>query len=332
MPSLVKRLPMLLAALFSMLGTGQAFALDHLTVQMAFYPQGPQAYLFLAEEKGWFKDAGLDVEILNGRGSGFSIQVLSSGHADIGEGQLAPLVFAREHGADIKAIAEWYRTDGLSIIAPNDSGIKTPADLKGKRVGILAAGPWPPMLSNFLSQFHLTQDDLSLVYINAASLFTTYASKDIDALMSIDLAYTEANPVRPSINIQANDYGVKMPGDGLFARTEDLQGDKGKAIARFLQVCQRAMAYIYDGHQEEGAAAIRHLQPDSKLGVEELKEQVDFFEGFRDSASSKGKPPGFQTETDWQERVDYMKKTGMLKSSPSPDDFYTNALLSDSAK
>src|SRR5262249_38935971 len=61
-----------------------AAALDKLTVQLAFYPQGPQAYLFVAQTKGWFEKAGLQVELLDGRGSNYSMQVVSSGHADIG--------------------------------------------------------------------------------------------------------------------------------------------------------------------------------------------------------------------------------------------------------
>ncbi len=329
---LTRWLPVLLAPLFLVLGAAQAFALDHLSVQLAFYPQGPQTYLFLAKDKGWYRDAGLDVELLNGRGSNYSIQVLSSGHADIGEGHLTPLMFARQHGAKIKSIAEWYRADGLSLIVGKDTGIKTLADLKGKRIGIVAAGPWPPILPSFLKQFKLTKDDLQLVYLSAASLFTTYRAKQLDGLLTVDLAFTEANPLRPSVMFEASDYGVKIPGTGLYVREDELTGKKADIIKRFLKVSVRAIKYIANGHEAEGAEAIHHLRPQTKLSVEHLTAQVKMMKVYRETPATKGKPEGWQSPADWKERVAYLKGLGLLKGDPAATDFYTNALLPGAAK
>jgi NitT/TauT family transport system substrate-binding protein len=321
------RIGLLAAPLVALLAVAApARASDHLTVQLAFYPQGPQAYLFLAKKKGWFKNAGLDVDILDGRGSNYSMQVLSSGHADVGEGELPPLIFAREKGADVKAVAEWFKAEGPSIVVPKESGIHSPADLKGKRVGIVAAGPWPPLLKSFLHQFELTPDDLSLVYVNGPSLFSTYATKRVDAIMTVDLAFTEADPLRPSIDLRSLDYGVKLPGDGLYVRADELTAKKD-ALSRFLRICQRSVAYIYDGHAAEAAQAIRDLRPNTKLGFERLREQIELFSAFRFTPSTKGKPEGWQSTEDWVERLAYLKKAGLLKGNPAPTDFFSNALL-----
>lgn len=329
MPRLLVKILFTLIVLDAM-GNGQAFALDKLTVQMAFYPQGPQAYLFLAKEKGWFQQAGLDVDILDGRGSNYSMQVVSSGHADIGEGQLAPVVTAREKGARVKVIAEWYKSDGPALIVPQDSGINTPADLKGKKVVLIASGPWPPILDAFLKHFGLTQQDVSLLYVDSTALFTTYATKRADAMLSVDLAFTEANPLRPSRLMSAASYGVKLPGDGLFATQESI-AKKHDDLVRFLRVCREAIDYIYSqqNHVDEAVDAIRKIRPDTKLDPQLLHSQVVLYGPLRSSPATRDKPTGWQSSNDWSQRISYMRQAQILKSDHAPDEFFDNDLLED---
>ena len=306
--------------------SGDALALDHLTVQTAFYPQGPQAYLFLAQDKGWFEKAGLQVEILDGRGSNYSVQVLSSGHADVGEGELLPLVFARDAGIPIKVVAEWYEHEGPTIIVPRDSPIQSPKDLKGKKVLLTAAGPWPPLIDPFLKPFGLTKADLSLVYVDSTALFTIYASGQVDALMSVDLAFSEADPLRPSRNLRAVDYGVKLPGNGLYV-TEDMLKKRPDVLRRFLKVCGDALAYTYlEGHPDEAAEAIRKQRPNTKLPLEHLKMQVDMFKAFL-ARPADGKPIGWQSPQEWADQVAYIEAAHMLAHDHTPAEFYTNDLL-----
>jgi NitT/TauT family transport system substrate-binding protein len=326
MPSIFARsmLPLALALTFAV--SPPALALDKLTVQMAFYPQGPQAYLFLAKENGWFETAGLDVDLLDGRGSNYSMQVVSSGHADIGEGQLAPIAAAREKGARAKVIAEWFKTDGPAIIVPKDSAIQSPTDLKGKKAVLIASGPWPPILDSFFKIFGMTQQDLSLIYVDSTALFTTYATGGADAMLSVDLAYTEADPLRASRLMSAANYGVKLPGDGLFA-TEDTIAKRRDVLVRFLKVSRQAIDYIYAGHEEEAAEAIRKIRPDTKLDAERLHSQIVLYGPLRPSPATQDKPTGWQSNEDWQQRIDFMRQAQMLKSAHTPDEFFDNSLL-----
>jgi NitT/TauT family transport system substrate-binding protein len=317
--------------LMTTIASGPALALDKLTVQMAFYPQGPQAYLFLAKEKGWFETAGLDVDILDGRGSNYSMQVVSGGHVDIGEGQLAPIASAREKGARVKVIAEWFKKDGPAIVAPNESDIKSPGDLKGKKAVLIASGPWPPILDPFLRTFGMTQQDVTLVYVDSTALFTTYARGVVDAMLTVDLAYTEANPMRPSRLISAADYGVKLPGNGLFA-TEDTLAKKRDALIRFLKVSREALDYIYAGHEDEAVDAIRKIRPDVKLSAERLRSQIDMFGPLRPSPTTADKPTGWQSSEDWSERIAFMKNAQMLKADHAPGDFFANDLMEAAAR
>jgi NitT/TauT family transport system substrate-binding protein len=308
-----------------------AQALEPLTVQLAFYPQGPQAYLFLAKDKGWFDKAGLAVELLDGRGSNYSMQVVSSGHADIGEGQLTPMASAREKGARVKAIAEWFKKDGPALVVPQESAINSPADLKGKKAVLIAAGPWPPLLDSFLKQFGMTQSDLTLMYVDSTALFSTYATGAADAMLTVDLAFSEANPRRASRLMSAVDYGVKLPGDGLYV-TEDTLAQKQATLTKFIAVCIAALDYIYDGHEAEAVDAIKAQRPELKLTPETLRFQVDMYRPLRFSPATEGHPVGWQSGEDWKERIAFMTQIGLLKAGYDSGDFFTNAFIDASAK
>jgi NitT/TauT family transport system substrate-binding protein len=315
-----------LLGLLALLGAAPAHALDPLTVQMAFYPQGPQAYLSVALEKGWYRDAGLDVRLLEGRGSNYSVQMLSADNADIGEGELVPLVFARARGATIKIIAEWYAKDGPCVIVPLDGAIHTLQDLRGKRLILTAAGPWPPLLDSFLGQFGLAQSDVSLVYVNSSSLFTSYAVGQGDALLTVNLAFTEANPVRPSKMFSALDYGVKIPGNGIYV-TEHTLATKADLLARFVKASARALAWTYDGHEKDAAEAVRTQDPDARLSAQVLLEQIRLFSTARFLPATVGKPVGWQSPEEWQQRIAYLERTKLLSPGHQPGEFYTNDII-----
>jgi NitT/TauT family transport system substrate-binding protein len=303
-----------------------ATSVTPLTVQLSIYPQGTDAYLFLAQQKGWFKDAGLNVDIVDGRGSNYSMQVLTSGHADVGVGTLTPLVFADQRGAKAVAVAEFWPLLGPAVIAGKDTGIAAPADLKGKKVAIAAAGPWPPLLSSFLAKFNLTQNDLNLMYVDINSLFSMYISKQVDAILTADTAITETGPRRPSVLLRASDYGVNLPGTGMFSTQDILAGPKAPAIARFMAVCVKAFDYLYDGHEDEAASTVMALRPTEKLTKAVLLSQMDLYKD-RFQADRKIAVPGTMEAKKWADQIAYMKSINMLKGDVNVDSLYTNKFL-----
>jgi NitT/TauT family transport system substrate-binding protein len=149
--------------------------------------------------------------------------------------------------------------------------------------------------------------------------------------MTVDLAITEADPLRPSRLMKALDYGVKLPGNGLYV-SEDSIATKRDVLVRFLRVSAEALRYVYDGHAEEAAEAIRKQEPDTKLGVELLKKQIDMFGSLRFLPETEDKPTGWQSPEEWQARVQYMKAAHLLTGDHAPTEFYTNELLEAGAK
>jgi NitT/TauT family transport system substrate-binding protein len=99
--------------------------------------QGPQAWFLMAQDKGYFKAEGLDVEIDQGEGSAASITKVAAGAYQAGFGDLNALIdLAAKRPADAPvAVYMIYNTPPFTIVVKKDSPIRTPKDLEGKTIG-----------------------------------------------------------------------------------------------------------------------------------------------------------------------------------------------------
>jgi NitT/TauT family transport system substrate-binding protein len=99
--------------------------------------QGPQGWFFLADDRGYFKAAGLDVTMDQGNGSGAPIPLVASGSYDVGFGDINALIQFAATKPDEAPLAVYvmYNRPPFTIAVRSDSGIKTPKDLEGKKLG-----------------------------------------------------------------------------------------------------------------------------------------------------------------------------------------------------
>src|SRR6516165_422819 len=93
-----------------------AFAQEKIVLRTDFPPNPVHAGLFLAQVNGWFKDAGIDIEIQDGRGSTNTIQLVGAGQVDIGYVSLGSIMPAREAGMKIKSFAAVTHKSDLGVI------------------------------------------------------------------------------------------------------------------------------------------------------------------------------------------------------------------------
>ena len=137
MASFLVRLAALAAALLFVAIPIDAIAQTKIKFVLNWKYQGPQAWFFLAQDKGYFKDEGLDVEIDQGEGSAAPIAKVASGAYTAGFGDLNALIdFAAKRPADAPiAVSVLYNVPPFTIVVKKDSPIKTPKDLEGKTIG-----------------------------------------------------------------------------------------------------------------------------------------------------------------------------------------------------
>ncbi len=320
----MKKLLTIAALLAAM--TVPSHAQEKLSVRLDFSPWGVQAAMHLAKNRGWFREAGLDVDIQDGRGSGNTIQLVNAGQADVGQVQVGLVGSARAQGARIVSIWNFQRKTDLCVLVDRASPINRIADLRGKKVVVFAASPWAPFIDTFLRAGGLGRDDLPVEVVDPAALWGTYIAKRADGLMStVGSAIPIAEGPRPSKCILASEGGVTFPSYGLVVREDTVQS-RGAALRRLIQVQQRAWEYLRT-NPEDGARAIIAERPDARLDPKVLTDQVKLTIEYFDTPAAQGRPIGWQAREDWEAALKSMEAAGVVRPGWNVADYYTNALM-----
>ena len=131
-----------------------AQAADSVTIQLKWVAQAQFAGYFVAKDKGFYKEAGLDVTIKPGGPDVAPPQVLAGGGADVTVDWMPSALASREKGVPLVNISQTFKKSGLELTCRADTGIKKPTDFKGKTIGIWYGGNEYPFLS-WMSKLNL---------------------------------------------------------------------------------------------------------------------------------------------------------------------------------
>jgi NitT/TauT family transport system substrate-binding protein len=123
-------------ALAAGLGLSQAFAADEVTLQLKWVTQAQFGGYYVAMDKGYYEEEGLDVTINPGGPDIAPEQVIAGGGADVIVDWMAAALAAREKGVKLVNIAQPFKKAGMELVCPKETGIATEADFKGKTLGV----------------------------------------------------------------------------------------------------------------------------------------------------------------------------------------------------
>jgi NitT/TauT family transport system substrate-binding protein len=161
-----------------------AAAADDVSFAFDWIYNGSHAGYFVAREKGYYKDAGLNVTLSRGSGSGDTVKRVGTGAATFGVADTSVVVSARANEEiPVRIVAMAYGKSPLGIIYLKESGIKTPKDLVGKTIGRTASGSSVTMWPAFLAANGIDRASVKETVADANALLPLLLSRRIDAVL-----------------------------------------------------------------------------------------------------------------------------------------------------
>ncbi len=242
--------------------TGSARAADRLTLQLKWVAQAQFAGYYVAQAKGYYKAAGLDVTIKPGGPDINPSQVMAGGGADVDIDWIPSALAAREKGVPLVNIAQVYQKSGLELTCRKDSGVKSPADFKGKTLGVWFAGNEYPFLA-WMSRLNYKTTG------GADGVSVLKQGFNVDPLLQKQAAcistmtYNEywqliEGGMQPDqlVVFKYEDQGVATLEDGLYTTEAKLKNpaDVSK-LARFLKASMQGWQYAI-AHQDEAVTIV----------------------------------------------------------------------------
>jgi NitT/TauT family transport system substrate-binding protein len=220
-------------------------AMTKVKLQIKWLDQAQFAGYYVALDKGYYKDMGLDVEILPGGPDVVPSQKVLTGAADIGVDWVGSLLANRDKGQPLVDIAQFYQSSGMLLIAKKSTGIKSITDLKGHKVGVWTGG------NEFEFRAALDKNKLDNSIDNNKDMTVIKQGFEMDSFLNgqLDAASAmtyneyqvvlEAGVKPEDLNvINYNSEGVAMLEDHLFV-TEDTLKNKKDMLAKFAAASQK---------------------------------------------------------------------------------------------
>jgi NitT/TauT family transport system substrate-binding protein len=298
-----------------------------LAVTLEWLPLGNHSIFYLAAEKGWYKRAGLEVSISQGTGSNIAVQQVNAGQFDVGYAALSSMAFGRSKGMPLVSTCGLFRKGDMALIVPIESPIKSPADLKGKKLIATGGSFEAPFIDAFLAKGGLTRDQVELLNISTSTRMPMYIKGEVDGLFASPIgSLVMVEQSRPSRPVLFADFGLNIPSFGMFS-TEAALKKKAAAIRAFNSIIAGTWTYVVAGHQEESIQAILKMRAQDRLDVKVLRKQLADSIPFLYSDATKDLPIGFQTEIDWAKALKAMEEGKVIPYGQKAKDYFTNDFL-----
>jgi NitT/TauT family transport system substrate-binding protein len=140
-----------------------SMAADKVALRLSYTPFAAHIPVYVAKAEGYYDAAGLDVDILSGRGSVFAATTVGAGKEEFGISDAASVVTARAKGVPVIAIGNLQQDNGVALIATEKSGISKVEDLMGRNIGILPGSTTTIFLQALLKQHGMSMDDFKAI-------------------------------------------------------------------------------------------------------------------------------------------------------------------------
>jgi NitT/TauT family transport system substrate-binding protein len=254
-----------------------AHAADKVTLQLKWVAQAQFAGYYVAKDKGFYRQADLDVTINPGGPDVAPPQVIAGGGADVVIDWMPSALASREKGVALVNIAQTFKKSGLQLTCRADTGIKAPADLKGKTLGVWFSGNEYPFLS-WMAKLNLKTDGSAggVKVLKQGFNVDPLLQKQADCIST--MTYNEYWQVidggyRPDqlVVFRYEDQGVATLEDGLYVMEAKLKDPAFVArIARFVKASMQG----WDEARRNPAAAAKTVLANDTTGAQTEKHQT----------------------------------------------------------
>ncbi len=237
---------------------------------------GREAYVYTAIEKGYFAEAGIEVSVKGGNGTGDTLKNVSGGQIDFapvdGTGYLLQVGGGQVKG--VTAVAAIHQRSLAGIMTLDDRGITSPKDLEGKTVGDPTGSTIGLMFPMYAQLAGIDAAKVKFVNIPAQQLPAQLAAGSVNTIGQFVVGkptIEKAAPGKKAVVLQYSDYLTDLYGN-MLVTTEKMAKEKPDLVKRFSAALLKGLAYSID-HPDEAAQFLKKNQPtqDAQVAAGELQ-------------------------------------------------------------
>ncbi|MGA7578169.1 MAG: ABC transporter substrate-binding protein [Desulfobaccales bacterium] len=290
-------------------------------------PQAQFAGYYVAYEKGFYRERGLEAEILRGGPDRPSSEMLKQGRADFGTLFLSAGIVRRARGLKLVNVCQLTQHSALMLVAKKASGITKPQDINGKRVGVWGED-FKGQIDAFLHKFNLQVQivpqgtTMNLFLRGGVEVASAMGYNEYHLLLDAGL-----NPEELTTFSMA-DYGFDFPEDGIYC-LEQTYKDKPQVCRAFVRASIAGWQYAF-AHPEEALNIVMKYVDAAHVPTDRVHQRW-MLEHLRPLIldPGSGRPVGSLNREDYYRTAAALKMDGTIKAIPDFSQFYHDCANAD---
>jgi NitT/TauT family transport system substrate-binding protein len=286
---------------------------------------------------GWFKQEGLDVEIVPLPGSTDCVKAVATGEVPVSLPSVEPLANGRPQGVKAKIYYTAYQTNGYGLAVPADSPIRSPAELRGKSIGVTSlasAGVVVARAQVAAAGLDPARDVQIVVAGEGAQTAAMVRNRQVDALSQFDTQYALVENAGVRVRYLDRRDIERFPGNGFLASEESLR-TRQKELVGLARAYAKGTIFTI-ANPEAAVRIVYEVFPQTKpTGKDEataVREDLKVLEArmphYRLEPAGV-KRWGENSEVNYRDYVDFLVKWGVITQKVPTSDLITNDLIED---
>lgn len=326
----IRRATALAAAALAALVAGGAFAQEKVTFNMSWFPQGSVIGPVVAADRGWFKEAGLDVNLVRGYGGNRTANELDQGQFEIGYVDPISLALNRSNGGKIKLVGaintKW--PGGICYVTSRMQA-KSIDDLKGKVLGGGSASPVHNVVPAWLEANGKPKDMIGLLRLDPAVVDASLIEGKIDLAecwraSNRAVVQKQATAAGAQVAwIEYSDFGLNAYGSGFAAR-EAYIAQKPDVVRKFLRAAYRGYEFAQANPEQAADIMVKAFPTvDRAVALQQIREINELIV----DPEVRQNGMGYLRDDRMRSTVGFLERAYDVKGKVQAGDMYTNELL-----
>ncbi len=319
--ALEKRLVILLLACIALIFTSCSKANDSTSLRLKWISYIGWAGEYAALYKGFWEEEGIQIDIRPGGFELDPIRLVPSGTDDFGVTGGDVLLQARARGIPVKAFALQYQTSPAAFMVKSESGIRTPKDFEGRRVGI---SPGTDKHTVYLAMLEAAGVDRSKISeVPVRFDLTPFFTDDVEVFP----VFSTNQPIQARAEgidvdvIDPMDFGVSYIGNVYFTMESTIR-DRPEMVAGFLRGVVKGWEWALSAPEEEVAAMMIEFNPELDVTT-----QLSIWRAVKPYLLPANGHFGWMTVEQWDNAIDLLHQQGLLVTIPDIQDVFTTTFL-----
>lgn len=333
MKNLAKRITILLSLLFlvgMLVGACSSDSdkpeeLIDVSLALDWFPWSNHSGLYVAQERGYFEDEGLNVTIYVPGDPSTVLQTVGAGRDDFGISYQPELLIARESGIEAVSIMAMVQHPLNSVMALAESGIAEPKDLKDKKVGAPGLPSDEALIDTMLRSQGLTIDDVEMVNVGY-DLVPALISKSVDAIVGAYWVHESISAINQGFDLnimRMEEHGVPDFYELVIVASEEKIADDPEVVKKFVKAVTRGYEDAI-ANPLDAVAVLKSVKPETDLEIENPGVALLAPLWATDSGVF-----GWQEKSRWEEFAAWMVESGRLTSADAAASAYDNSFVED---